>query len=105
MELLKLAALDRDDLEVISTHLQDATVSVADVHWRPAEKRLGMSLARFDCAGSLGESAQFQRRRTALRFGRDSAITCRNVAGNNPRAMFNRRAVTLVERDRPGGVG
>ena len=39
MELLKLVALDRDDLEVVSTHLQDATLSVGDVIWRPAEKR------------------------------------------------------------------
>src|SRR6516165_7728463 len=70
MELLKLVALDQDDLEVVSTHLQDATLSVGDVHWRPSEKRLVMSLARFDWAGSLCESAQFQRRRTALRFDR-----------------------------------
>ena len=40
MELLKLVALDRDDLDVVSTHLQDATLSVGDVIWRPAEKRL-----------------------------------------------------------------
>ena len=93
MELLKLVALDRDDLEVVSTHLQDATVSVADVHWRPTEKRLVMSLARFDWAGSLCESAQFQRRRTALRFDRVNAIKCRNVDCKNRRAMFNLLAV------------
>ncbi|HSV23388.1 MAG TPA: DUF2948 family protein, partial [Xanthobacteraceae bacterium] len=40
MELLKLIALDRDDLEVVSTHLQDATLSVGDVHWLPSEHRL-----------------------------------------------------------------
>ena len=39
MELLKLVALDRDDLEVVSTHLQDATLTVGDVRWRPSEKR------------------------------------------------------------------
>src|SRR5258708_19655076 len=89
MELLKLVALDRDDLEVVSTHLQDATVSVADVHWRPTEKRLVMSLARFDWAGSLCESAQFQRRRTALRFNRVNAIKSPNLDSNTPRPMFN----------------
>src|SRR5258708_39351583 len=101
MELLKLAALDRDDLEVISTHLQDATVSVADVHWRPAEKRLVMSLARFDWAGSLGESAQFQRRRTALRFDRVNAIKCRNVDCKNRRAMVNPLAGGVRESGPP----
>src|SRR5258708_14788708 len=105
MELLKLVALDRDDLEVVSTHLQDATVSVADVHWRPTEKRLVMSLARFDWAGSLCESAQFQRRRTALRFDRVNAIKCRNVDCKNRRAMFNLLAVEFDESDSPGGGG
>ena len=36
----KFSALDRDDLEVVSAHLQDAIVKVADVIWRPQEKRL-----------------------------------------------------------------
>ena len=35
MEPVKFVALDRDDLEVVSAHLQDAEVKVADVHWRP----------------------------------------------------------------------
>ena len=62
MELLKLVALDRDDLEVVSTHLQDAVVCVGDVYWRPTEKRLVISLARFDWEGSVGPSHEFQRR-------------------------------------------
>jgi hypothetical protein len=104
MELLKLAALDRDDLEVVSTHLQDATLSVGDVHWRPAEKRLVMSLARFDWAGSVDELAQFQRRRTALRFDRVNSIKCRNVNCKDKRALLNLLAIEFEESDRPGGV-
>jgi hypothetical protein len=104
MELLKLVALDRDDLEVVSTHLQDATLSVGDVHWRPAEKRLVMSLARFDWAGSVHELAQFQRRRTALRFDRVNTIKCRNVNCKDKRALLNLLAVEFEERDPPGGV-
>src|SRR3954470_6078667 len=37
---LKFVALDTDDLKVVSSHLQDAEVKVADVHWRPQERRL-----------------------------------------------------------------
>ncbi len=54
MELLKLVALDQDDLEVVSTHLQDAVVCVGDVHWRPGEKRLVIGLARFDWEAARG---------------------------------------------------
>ena len=104
MELLKLVALDRDDLEVVSTHLQDATLSVSDVHWRPAEKRLVMSLARFDWAGSLCEYGQFQRRRTALRFDRVNSIKCRNVNCKDRQTMLNLLAVEFDESDSPGGV-
>ncbi len=35
MQPLKLIALDQDDIEVVSTHLQDAVVKVSDVIWRP----------------------------------------------------------------------
>jgi len=44
MEELKLVALDRDDIEVMSAHLQDALVKVADVLWRPREHRFVMAL-------------------------------------------------------------
>lgn len=104
MELLKLVALDRDDIEVVSTHLQDATLTVGDVHWRPSEKRLVISLARFDWEGSLAESPQFQRRRTALRFDRVNAIKCRNVNCKDKEATFHLLAVEFVESDPPGGV-
>jgi len=104
MELLKLVALDRDDLDVISTHLQDATVSVADVHWRPAERRLVIGLARFDWEASLGQSPQFQRRRTALRFDRVNTFKCRNVDCGDKQAMLNLLAVEFTETNPPGGV-
>jgi hypothetical protein len=104
MELLKLVALDQDDLEVVSTHLQDATLTVGDVHWRPDEKRLVISLARFDWEGSLGQSPRLQRRGTALRFERVSSIKCRNVNFKDKQAQLNLLAVEFDENDPPGGV-
>lgn len=37
MDVLKFVVLDEEDLEVASTHLQDAVVTVSDVHWRPGK--------------------------------------------------------------------
>ena len=34
MPLLKLMAMDDEDLEILSAHLQDAVVKVADLDWR-----------------------------------------------------------------------
>ena len=70
MDLLKLVALDRDDLAVVSTHLQDAVVAVGDVLWRPGENRLVIGVSRFDWEGALDNTPKFQRRSTALRFER-----------------------------------
>ncbi len=35
MEELKLVALDKDDIEVVSAHVQDALVKVGDIFWQP----------------------------------------------------------------------
>jgi len=67
MEPLKLVALDKDDVEVISTHLQDAVVKVSDIVWRPAEQRLVLAVNRFDWEGAYEKEPQYRRRRTALR--------------------------------------
>ena len=48
MEELKLVALDKDDIEIVSAHMQDALVKVADILWQPREHRFVMALNRFD---------------------------------------------------------
>jgi Protein of unknown function (DUF2948) len=104
MELLKLVALDRDDLDVVSTHLQDATVSVGDVYWRASEKRVVIGLARFDWESAQGDNPEFRRRRTALRFDRVSSIKCRNVDCKDKTAVLNLLAVEFEESHPPGGT-
>ena len=79
MEQMKFVALDRDDLEVVSTHLQDARVKVADVMWRPQEKRLLIALDRFDWLSAEGTKPELRRCRAALRFERVSCCKCRCV--------------------------
>ncbi len=104
MELLKLVAMDRDDLEVVSAHLQDALVCVSDVHWRPGEKRLVIGLCRFDWEGVLNDANRFQRRSTALRFDRVNSIKCRNVACTDKKKVLNLLTVAFDETDPPAGA-
>lgn len=104
MELLKLVALDGDDLAVVSTHLQDAIGSIGDVHWRPKEKRLLIALARFDWEGSLNDNPQFKRRKAALRFERVNSIKCRNLDCTDKVAKLNLLAIEFDEVDPPSGV-
>ena len=71
---LKLVALDKDDIEVISAHVQDALVYVGDVFWRPHDHRFVMALSRFDWMSVADANPQtkpdYRRCRTALRLAR-----------------------------------
>jgi len=113
MEELKLVALDDDDVEVISAHVQDALVKVADVLWQPREHRFLMVLNRFDWmtaadgkgAGAAGvKSPDYRRCRTALRFERVNACKCRGLDPSNKDALLNLLAVEFIENDSPSGT-
>src|SRR5262245_28652810 len=104
MEPVKFVALDKDDLEVVSTHLQDAEVKVADVHWRPQEKRLLLALDRFDWLAASGTVPELRRCRAALRFERVNACRCRNVDPAGKGGTLNLLAVEFQETDAPAGV-
>ena len=87
---LKLVALDKDDIEVVSAHLQDAMVKVADIFWQPREHRFMMALNRFDWMSAVdgktdfkADKADYRRCRTVLRFERVNACKCRNLAQSN----------------------
>ena len=104
MEPVKFVALDRDDLEVVSTHLQDALVKVADVMWKPQERRLVIALSRFDWLAAEGTRPELRRCRSALRVERVSACKCRSVNPHGKDDVLNLLAVEFAETDPPGGV-
>ena len=68
---LKLIALDEEDLEVVSSHLQDAVVRVGEMAYLPSRKRFAAILNRFNWEKAAESAAnENERRRTALRFDR-----------------------------------
>ena len=104
MDGLKFIALDSDDLAVVSTHLQDAVVKVADVVWMPQDKRLVIGLNRFDWEATLDPSPQYRRRRSVLRFDRVLGCKCRHVTPAEKEMVLNLLDVEFEEKDAPGGV-
>jgi hypothetical protein len=104
MDGLKFIALDSDDLAVVSTHLQDAVVKVADVVWMPQDKRLVIGLNRFDWEATLEPDPQYRRRRSVLRFDRVLGCKCRHVTPAEKEAVLNLLDVQFEEKDAPGGV-
>ena len=103
MDLLKLVALDDDDIEVLSAHAQDAVVKIGDIMWRPAEKRVVVVLNRFDWEGAQNLAPPYRRRRAALRFERVNAFKHRNVACSEKSLVLNLLAVEFTPTDTPAG--
>lgn len=108
MEELKLVALDKDDIEVVSAHVQDALVKVGDVLWQPGDHRFVIALNRFDWMTAAdakdGNMPDYRRCRTALRFERVLSCKCRGLDQSNKKATLNLLAVEFVERDAPAGT-
>jgi hypothetical protein len=104
MQPLKLIALDPDDVAVVSTHLQDAVVKVADVVWLPSEHRLVIGMNRFDWEACGCDDPCYKRRRTALRFDRVMALRCRNVDCKAKDTVLNLLAVEYDATDAPAGT-
>ncbi len=105
MDLLKFIALDSEDLEVVSTHLQDAVVRSSEVLWRPEEHRLVVALNRFDWEAATNRSPEYRRRRAALRFERVLSCKCKGLkppAGED--AVLNLLSVEFTQTDEPAGV-
>ena len=101
-DLLKFAALDGEDLEVVSTHLQDAVVKASEVLWRPQEHRLVIGLNRFDWESAV--QSQYRRRRAALRFERVQSCKVRGLAPEQKDEVLNLLSVEFNETDAPAGV-
>ncbi|HWV44391.1 DUF2948 family protein [Pseudorhodoplanes sp.] len=104
MDMLKLIALDREDLEIVSAHLQDAVVKIGEVLWRPNENRVVIALNRFDWEAAVGERPEWRRRRAALRFDRVLSCKCKSLDCSAKEQVLNLLAVEFHETDAPGGV-
>ena len=104
MNLLKLIALDEEDLAVVSSHLQDAVVRVGDLAYLPSQKRFAAVLNRFDWEKARAKGAKdYRRRRTALRFDRVFGAQLRNLKQGKNDRILSLLAVHFEPDDPPGG--
>ncbi|TCT03815.1 DUF2948 family protein [Tepidamorphus gemmatus] len=104
MSTLKLFALDREDLEIVSAHLQDAVARIGDIAWLPREKRFAMVMNRFDWAAGEIEPGLYRRNRTALSFDRVTTVRRKGVETTDPDRVLNLLAIRFEEVDPPAGM-
>ncbi len=107
MDLLRLIALDQDDLRIISAQLQDAIVRIDELTFLPKEHRFVAVLKRFDWlkAGANGasEGNLYERRQAALRFERVLGAQYRDLPLDRKNSVEDLLAVHFEPGDPPGG--
>jgi len=101
--LLKLVAMESEDLAIISAHLQDAVARVGEMVYLPAEKRFAMVVNRFDWIAA-SEQEKSVRRRAGLHFERVLAARIRNLDLKDENAVVNLLAVEFAEQETPSGT-
>jgi hypothetical protein len=98
MTELKLLALDKDDLDVVSAHMQDAVFKLADVSWSASEKMFSLAANRFDWEAATGKRKGFERHRAALVFKRALAVRSTGIDRNRKEDVLSLLAVRFVQK-------
>jgi Protein of unknown function (DUF2948) len=103
---LKLVALDPDDLKILSAHLQDAVIRLADMVYMPADQHFAAILSRFDWLSAEngdGRQSNLRRCRCALRFDKIKRAQVQKVRLGDKFAVVELLAITFDELETPGG--
>lgn len=107
MELLKLAALDAEDLAIVSAHLQDAILRAEDLAWLPDRHRFALVARRFDWAVPEGEKPR--RRLVGVHFERVLGVKTKGIkpgveAGGSESSTLELLAITFEPGEAPSGT-
>ena len=107
MDLLKLIALDEEDLKILSAHLQDAVLLMQDMAYIPKERRFAMVLNRFNWADAgeakASNGAGFERRQAALRFEKVAQAQFKDLDFGRPDTALELLALHYEAEDAPNG--
>jgi hypothetical protein len=103
--MLKLVALDEQDLEIVSAHVQDAVMKVGDLSFLQAEKRFVMVMNRFVWEKKPGFfSRSYERRRAALHFERVLAARVAGFSLDKQEDVLSLLALRFEPGEAPSGV-
>jgi hypothetical protein len=106
MSQLKLAALDDEDLAIVSAHVQDAVIKVADLLYLSAERRFVVALNRFVWEKKRKLFARrHERRRSVLHFEGVQGVRTIGVRREEGDDVLSLLAIRFVPADQgPGGT-
>lgn len=103
-DLLRLAAIDEEDLAVISAHVQDAVLKVGDMVYLPKEHRFAIAMNRFTWEKAVdGRKRDYERHRAALTFDRVESVRTSGIDRARPDTVLELLAVSFTSADLPAG--
>lgn len=105
MDLLKLLALDEEDLGIVSAHVQDAVMKVADLEFLAASQRFVLPMYRYawEKEATLARP-QPERRNSVLHFERVLSARLSGISRAKPDEVLSLLAVTYTASDAPAGT-
>ena len=102
--ILRLSALDAEDLEIISAQMQDAILTVGDIKYLPRRKKLALTARRFDWQhADLSSRGPFRRRLAGLSFARVLAAKAHNIRQDAAGGVLSLLSVSFAPGDAPSG--
>lgn len=101
-DLLKLYALDREGLAVISAHAQDVCVKRADMSYLPQQRRFVLGGMRYDWAAA--KQGREERVGSVLRFDRVLHVSHVGLEEHEPQEVLNLLGVTFEKTESPSGM-
>jgi hypothetical protein len=104
MSLLKLKALDAEDLQVISAALQDSLVAVRDIAWVPEEKRFVLVANRFRWEALPDAEGSWSRCHSILGFAEVSAVRHADMPLSEPDRILGLLAIESEDVEGGGTI-
>jgi hypothetical protein len=102
--LLKLAAFDADDLQIISLQMQDAILKVGNIKYLPRHRKVALVANRFDWDQAERQvDAPYRRRLSGLQFTRVTSLKSRKIRQDDRDAVLMLLSISFEPRDPPSG--
>lgn len=99
---LRLLALDREGLGVISAHIQNTCVKLSEMAWLPRQRRVVVAGMRYDWVAA--KQGVEERVSSVLRFDRVLKVSRLGFADRAKDDVMNLLAVTFEKTDPPAGL-
>ena len=98
--MLKLTAQDKEDLSIVSAHMQDALVRLADIRYLAKTRQFAFVANRF----AWEQQPNSERRRTGLHFEHVLGVKQQGIQGLGENTILSLLAISFEPGQSPSGA-